>query len=155
VLNEGKDIPEQDRPYIEWGRRAHRVLVATDERHGQDAVANLYTAIGERVHDNGADRDDATTAAALAAAGLPADLIHAADDAELDKVVRASHDEGQARVGTESGSPVVAIGDGPGFFGPVIHPIPTGADADRLFEAVRLLSTVPQFSELKRSRNPF
>jgi hypothetical protein len=111
--------------------------------------------VGEQVHDRGGDRDDATIVAALETAGLPADLIRAADDTELDKVVRASHDEAQARVGTETGSPVVAIGDGPGFFGPVIHPIPTDDEADRLFEAMRLLSTVPQFSELKRSRNSF
>jgi hypothetical protein len=49
---------------------------------------------------------------------------------------------------------VTAIGDGPGFFGPVLVPIPEGEDADRLFEAMRLLSEVPQFSELKRSRKP-
>jgi 2-hydroxychromene-2-carboxylate isomerase len=155
ILNEGKDVPEQFRPYLAWARRAHRVLVAADQRHGQDAVDRLYTALGERVHDGGAEREDATIAAAIEAAGLPADLVRAADDTDLDKPLRDSHDESQARVGTESGSPVVAVGTGPAFFGPVVHPIPTGAEADRLFEALSLLSTVPQFSELKRSRNPF
>src|SRR5437762_2407587 len=76
--------------------------------------------------------------------------VHVADPA-----VRASHDEGQARVGTESGSPVTAIDDHPGFFGPVVVPVPEPDTADRLFEALRLLSGVPQFSELKRARNPF
>src|SRR3712207_5907639 len=126
VLNEGKEVPEEYRAYHDWSRRAQRVLVAADQRHGQDAVDKLYTAIGERVHDNGVAPDDATIAAAVESAGLPADLLAAADDTELDKVVRASHDEAQARVGTESGSPIVAIGAGPGFFGPVIHPVPTG-----------------------------
>ena len=79
----------------------------------------------------------------------------AADDATWDKVVRASHDEAQARAGTESGSPVTAIDDGPAFFGPVVVPIPEAEDADRLLEALRLLSTVPPFSELRRVRNPF
>jgi 2-hydroxychromene-2-carboxylate isomerase len=155
VLNEDKDLPEQFRAYLTWSRGMHRVLVATEERYGQEAVDRLYTAVGRRVHDRGEERDDAVIVAALADAGLPADLAAARDDTGLDKVVRASHDEAQARVGTESGSPVVAIGDGPAFFGPVIHPIPEGEEADRLFEAVRLLSTVPQFSELKRARNPF
>ena len=155
VLNEDKDLPEQFRAYMTWSRGMHRVLVAAEERYGQDAVDRLYTAVGRRVHDRGEERDDAVIAAALADAGLPADLAAARDDAGLDKVVRASHDEAQARVGTESGSPVVAIGDGPAFFGPVIHPIPEGEEADRLFEAFRLLSTVPQFSELKRARLPF
>jgi len=155
ILNEGKDLPEQFRAYLAWSRGMHRVLVATEERYGQEAVDRLYTAVGQRVHDRDEERDDAVIVAALADAGLPADLAAARDDTSLDKVVRASHDEAQARVGTESGSPVVAIGDGPAFFGPVIHPIPEGEEADRLFEALRLLSTVPQFSELKRARIPF
>jgi hypothetical protein len=39
--------------------------------------------------------------------------------------------------------------------GPVVVPIPTGDEAMRLFEAVRLLAEVPSFSKLKTSRNPF
>jgi 2-hydroxychromene-2-carboxylate isomerase len=155
VLNEGKDIPERFQRYLAWSRRAHRVLAACDERYGQEAVDRLYTALGQRGHDRDEERDDALILAALGDAGLPADLAAAADDTGLDKVVRASHDESQARVGTESGSPVLAVDDGPAFFGPVIHPIPQGDEADRLFDALRLLSTVPQFSELKRARNPF
>jgi 2-hydroxychromene-2-carboxylate isomerase len=154
VLNEGKDLPEQYREPMAWGRRAHRVLAATDLRHGQDAVDRLYSALGRRVHYENADRGSALVAA-IAEAGLPAELADAAGDASLDKVVRASHDEAQSRVGTETGSPVTAIDDGPAFFGPVVVPVPDADDADRLFEALRLLSTVPQFSEVKRARNPF
>jgi 2-hydroxychromene-2-carboxylate isomerase len=155
VLNEGKDVPEQFRPILAWGRIAHRVLAAADQRYGQDGVDRLYSAVGRRVHYENAEKDTATLAAAIAEAELPAELIEAADDPSLDKVVRASHDEAQARVGAETGSPVTAIDDGPAFFGPVVVPVPEGDDADRLFEALRLLSTVPQFSEVKRSRNPF
>ena len=153
VLNEGKDIPEQYRAYHVFGRTAHRVLAAAGRDHGQDAVDNLYTALGRRLHDDGSEPATGTITAAIADAGLPAGLIDAADDATLDSIVRASHDEAQNRVGTESGSPVTAIGDGPAFFGPVVTPTPEGDDADRLLEALRLLSTVPQFSELKRGRN--
>jgi 2-hydroxychromene-2-carboxylate isomerase len=155
VLNEGREVPEQYRAPMAWGRRVHRVLATADQRYGQQAVDRLYTAIGQRVHDRGAERDDATLAEAVAEAGLPADLVDAAEDSTMDGVVRASHDEAQARVGTETGSPVLAIEDGPAFFGPVVVPIPEDGEADRLFEALRLLSTVPQFSELKRQRNPF
>jgi 2-hydroxychromene-2-carboxylate isomerase len=156
VLNEGnKDLPEQFRPVLAWGRTAHRVLAAADQRYGQDAVDRLYSALGRRVHYENADKGTATLAAAIAEADLPAELIEAADDPGFDAVVRASHDEAQARVGTETGSPVVAIDDGPAFFGPVVVPVPEGDDADRLFEALRLLATVPQFSEVKRARNPF
>ncbi len=155
VLGEGKDLPEQFRPIVAWGRTAHRVLAAADQRYGQDAVDRLYSAVGRRVHYEDAPKDTATLTAAIAEAELPADLIEAADDPSLDPVVRASHDEAQARVGAETGSPVTAFDDGPAFFGPVVVPVPEGDDADRLLEAMRLLSTVPQFSELKRSRNPF
>jgi hypothetical protein len=37
----------------------------------------------------------------------------------------------------------------------VVVPVPDGPGADRLFEALRLLSGVPEFSELKRARAPF
>jgi len=155
VLNEGKDIPDQYRSAHAFGRKAHRVLAAADQKYGQDAVDRLYSALGRLLHYEDAGRDTYTLAAAIAEATLPVELIEAAEDNSLDAVVRASHDEAQARVGTETGSPVTAVDDGPGFFGPVVVPVPEGADADRLFEALRLLSAVPQFSELKRDRNPF
>jgi 2-hydroxychromene-2-carboxylate isomerase len=153
VLNEGRDVPEQYRDRIAWGRQAHPVLAAADAGCGQQAVDRLYTVIGQRIHEHDAQPNAATLAEAIAEADLPADLAGAADDSEWDTVVRASHEEAQARVGTETGSPVIALGGGPAFFGPVVVPIPDGADADRLFEALQLLSTVPQFSELKRARN--
>jgi hypothetical protein len=37
----------------------------------------------------------------------------------------------------------------------VVAPAPTGEEALRLFDAVRLLSQVPSFSELTRSREPW
>jgi 2-hydroxychromene-2-carboxylate isomerase len=154
VVNEGREIPEQYRAGMMWGRVVHRVLAATDDRYGQEAVDRLYTAVGERIHDKGADRDAATLSDAIAAAGLPPELAHAGDDTTWDAVVRASHDEAQARVGSEAGSPVTAFDDGPAYFGPIVVPIPKDAEADRLFDALRLLADVPAFSELKRGRNP-
>ena len=155
VLNEGQDIPEQFRPGMAFGREAHRVLAAAGRDHGPEAVDRLYTALGRRLHEEKAGPETATLTAAIEEAQLPADLIDAAGDESLDAVVRAGHDEAQARVGTESGSPVLALDGGPAFFGPVVAPVPLGEDADRLLEALRLLSAVPQFSELKRARNPF
>jgi len=155
ILNEGKELPEEYREPIKQGWRASRLLTATGQRHGQDALVRLYTEIGTRVHWDGRTVDTALLTEALAAAELPAELIEAADDESLTESIRASHAEGQARVGTESGSPIIAIGEGPGFFGPVLSPVPEGEAAEKLFDAVRLLSAVPEFSELKRSRNPF
>jgi hypothetical protein len=36
-----------------------------------------------------------------------------------------------------------------------VVPVPDGESAEKLFDAVRLLSAVPEFSEIKRSRNSF
>nr|WP_205861702.1 DsbA family protein [Planosporangium flavigriseum] len=154
VLNEGKEVPEEYRPAFEWSKGALRVLAATDQKHGQEAVDRLYTALGERIHDRDTAKDAATLAGAIADAGLPADLAASAEDTALDAAVRTSHDEAQARVGTETGSPVTAFDGGAAFFGPVLAPIPAGDEADRLFEGLRLLAGVPQFSEVKRARNP-
>lgn len=153
VLNEGKEVPEQYRARLEFGRRALRVLAATDQRHGQEAVVALYTAIGTRLHHEGAELGG-IIADALAEAELPAELEQSTNDESLDEVVRASHEKGQASVGTESGSPVLSIDGAPAFFGPVLAPVPEGEEADRLFDAIALLARVPQFAELKRARNP-
>ncbi|HVK26686.1 MAG TPA: DsbA family protein [Actinokineospora sp.] len=155
ILNEGKDIPENYRAAHQRARAALRVLAATDDRHGQDAVDRLYSAIGERVHGP-ADRylTHDVIVEALAEAELPAELIDATEDESLDVVVRESHEAGQARVGTETGSPVTAIDDGPGFFGPVVSSVPGPEDADRLLDGLRLLSPVRVFSEMKRARDP-
>jgi hypothetical protein len=52
-------------------------------------------------------------------------------------------------VGTEVGSPVTAFASGAAYFGPVVVPVPSGEEALRLFDALRLLASVPAFSELK------
>lgn len=154
VLNRDREVPEQYRAPLAWSVGALRVLAATDERYGQGGVDRLYTAIGQRLHEQDQPHSRELIEQALGDAGLPAELVAAVDEASLDKAVRHSHDESQARVGTESGSPVLALDDGPGFFGPVVVPVPDPASADRLFEAVRLLSSVSQFAELKRARAP-
>lgn len=150
VLNAGKDVPEQFVESMRLSRLASRVLAAAG---GNDAVDALYTALGTRLHEQGGEsisRD--MVAAAVTDAGLPADLMDAYGDESLDAGVEASHEEGQRRVGDEAGSPVIAFGDGPGYFGPIVTEPPTGPAAANLYEAMTLLSTVPQFAELKRAR---
>jgi 2-hydroxychromene-2-carboxylate isomerase len=151
ILNEGNEIPEQFRPLMAQGARALRALAAAAEVGGNDAVAALYTALGTRRHVGGESYTDDVIAAAVAEAGLPESVAAAVDDEARDKVVRASHEESQAAVGQESGSPIVRLGT-VAWFGPVVAPAPTGGEALRLFDAVRTLATVPSFSELKTSR---
>lgn len=152
ILNEHRDVPEQYREGHRRSRLASRVVVAADAAHGNDAVAALYAELGARVHERGAPLDRATVEESLAAAGLPASLADAWDDDSWDDAVRASHEEGQARVGQESGSPVVAFADAAGFFGPILTAVPTGAEAEKLYDAFAALSSIAHFSELKRAR---
>jgi len=154
VLNAGKEIPDQYRTAMERGARTLRVLAAAEEAGGQDALRRLYTALGTRRHEQGADYDDDVLRGAVAEVGLDPSLADAADDEHYDERVRASHDEAQRRVGTEVGSPVTAIAGGGAYFGPVVMPAPSGDDALRLFDALRLLASVPAFSELKTARAP-
>jgi 2-hydroxychromene-2-carboxylate isomerase len=152
MLNEGKDVPEQTRDRMQQGLLALRVLTACGETAGQEGIAKLYTCLGTHRHQRGEPYSSEVIAAAVSEAGLPGPLAAAAEDTGYDDAVRSSHEAGQRRVGTETGSPVLAIDGGRGYFGPVVVPIPTGDDGIRLFEAVRMLATVPAFSELKTAR---
>jgi protein-disulfide isomerase-like protein with CxxC motif len=155
VPNEGRDdLPEgyKERLSQAWG--PVRVVVAAEQKFGSDAVLPLYTAIGTRFHNEKAEQNRATIEAALAEAGLPADLADAMDSTEYDEAVRASHTDGIERVGLEVGTPVISVGDA-SIFGPVITPIPRGEAAGRLWDGVSLCLQTPGFFELKRSRtNP-
>ena len=154
VLNDGKEVPEQHRAGMALSWRPLRLLAATDRKQDSAAVGALFAALGARLHEQQRTVDDALLAESLQEAGLPADLLAAADDASYDDDVRASHAEAQERVGTESGSPVLAIGAGPAWFGPVLAPVPTGQAATDLWQGLVALSSVAQFSELKRGRLP-
>ncbi len=150
VLNAGNEIPEQWREHAARGAVAGRVFAAVRAVGGPEALGRFYTAVGSRVHGQGAVLGPDVFAEALAAVGLPAEL--ARDDDAQQAAVEASHAEGQERVGAEAGSPITAFPGAPGFFGPIVAPAPTGADALRLFDGLALVSGVPGFSELKGAR---
>jgi 2-hydroxychromene-2-carboxylate isomerase len=155
VLNEGQEVPEQHQEVRRQAWRALRVLAAAQQAGGPEAVGRLYTALGRRQHEQGQAYDDDVLGEAVAEAGLAAHLAKAADDESWDATIRASHEEGQRRVGTALGSPILALDGARGYFGPIVVPPPHGAEADRLFEAIRLLSSIAGFSELKTARASF
>jgi 2-hydroxychromene-2-carboxylate isomerase len=152
VLNEDKeDLPEKYREGLAKAWRPVRVCVAAEAKYGPEVLGPLYTAIGTRFHNEQQPRERETIEAALADAGLPAELADAMDSTEYDEAVRASHTEGIERVGYEVGTPIITV-EGTSIFGPVVSPIPRGEDAGRLWDGVRLIAQTDGFFELKRSR---
>jgi 2-hydroxychromene-2-carboxylate isomerase len=151
ILNADKDIPQRYREILAASGRRVRIVAAVQATAGNAAVGDFYTAFGRLVHQAG-EAGDRAVSSALETAGLPPSLAAAMDDASYDAAIQTSHDEGQQRVGMDSGSPILAIDEGPGFFGPVVAPTPQGDDALRLYDALVAVSGVPQFSEVKRAR---
>jgi 2-hydroxychromene-2-carboxylate isomerase len=161
VLNESKldELSESYRKTMSttaW--ESVRVVTAAWQKHGADVLGPLYTALGTRAHNEGRGLTKDVMSAALAEVGLPADLIDYADqlDFEFDAELRASHKEGIDKVGQDVGTPVIAVpgadGEQIAFFGPVVTPAPKGEDAARLWDGALLVSSVPGFYELKRTR---
>jgi 2-hydroxychromene-2-carboxylate isomerase len=152
VLNEDKEgLPDKYREGLAktWG--PVRVCAAAEAKYGPEVLGPLYTAIGTRFHNEQLPRERETIEAALADAGLPAELADAMDSTEYDEAIRASHSEGIERVGYEVGTPIITV-EGASIFGPVVSPIPRGEDAGKLWDGVRLIAQTDGFFELKRSR---
>ncbi|MCX4786738.1 DsbA family protein [Streptomyces sp. NBC_01221] len=159
VLNEDRldELPDEYRDMLEntaWG--PVRVVVAAQQKHGDDIVGPLYTALGTRFHNQGEDATRETITAALQDVGLPAELADYADSDAYDAELRASHKEGIDKVGQDVGTPVIAVpgpdGEQIAFFGPVVTPAPKGEEAAKLWDGTLLVASVPGFYEIKRTR---
>jgi protein-disulfide isomerase-like protein with CxxC motif len=131
---------------------ALRALLAAEDSGGQEAVAKLYTLLGTRKHDSGQEWTLDAIREAAVDAGLPADVADAAVTTDRDARIESSHAESQRRAAMEIGSPILSLDGGRGYFGPVLTDVPAGEDAERLFDAVALLASVPGFSEIKTAR---
>ena len=151
VLNEGRDLSAE---YVELMHRAWgpvRVLIAAEQRYGEDVLEPLYSAMGLRYHVHGESDLHAVTVHALEDRGLDARLADAATDSSLDDALRASHHRGMDPVGEDVGTPVIHVGD-VAFFGPVVTPAPRGEAAGLLYDGVVAVAATPGFYELKRTR---
>jgi 2-hydroxychromene-2-carboxylate isomerase len=152
VLNEGKDdMPERYQELMRTAWGPVRICIAAEQKFGPEVLGALYTALGTRFHHEKLGRERATYEAALAQAGLPADLADAADSTQYDTALRASHAEGIERVGYEVGTPIISV-LGTSIFGPVVSPVPRGEAAARLWDGLLLVAGTDGFFELKRSR---
>ncbi|MCI4062236.1 DsbA family protein [Micromonospora sp. R77] len=157
VLNEGRDdLPQQYQELMRNGWGPVRVCIAVEQAHGPEAVAKLYTAMGNRIHLGKEALGRDMLVGALTDTGLDPALADAADTTAYDEALRASHEAGMRPVGTDVGTPVIHApgpdGDPVAFFGPVITPAPKGEAAGRLWDGVLLVAGTPGFYELKRSR---
>lgn len=151
VLNEGRDLPDGYRAAMDDAWAAVRVLTAAKELYGEEHLKPLYDALGTRRHPGGRTDTAAIIRESLDEVGLPQSLAAYGDTDEFDEQLRASHAEAISLVGDEVGTPVVAV-NGTAFFGPVMTPAPRGEDAGRLWDGFVLVTGVPGFYELKRTR---
>ena len=156
VLNEGREVPPEYAELMAQAWRPVRVIVAAQQHHGEDVVGALYTAMGERFHPQGRTDVDQIILESLAEVGLPAEIAAVGTSTEVDVPLRASHDEAIGMVGTDVGTPVIAVpgagGDRVAFFGPVVTPAPRGETAGRLWDGTLLVAATPGFYEIKRTR---
>jgi predicted DsbA family dithiol-disulfide isomerase len=155
-INEGRDLPERFRVSHLMGLRALRVAAAVRKEHGNRGVQKLYTAMGTRRHHDQADIGTiAELQAILQTCGFATALASAADDEAWDAVIDADMANATARAGKDVGVPLIVLegGAGPGFFGPVLSPAPTGKDAVALWDAMVVAGRMPGFFEFKRSRH--
>ncbi len=150
-LNQDKDVSENYRSMLEttWG--PVRVLVAVEQKYGEEALLPLYTAMGNRIHLEERDVDRDLVEESLLEAGLSVEIADAMEDSFLDELVVRSHHEGMDAVGDEVGTPTIHFND-TAFFGPVLTKAPRGEEAGQLWDACVTLAAYPQFFELKRSR---
>lgn len=134
------------------GSSALRTLALLIRQRENAAVASLYRAIGERVHDGGDEFSNETVRKALVDVGLDEELVQEAldDDTTVDLVL-ADHNRAVDEVGC-FGVPTIILPSGKGMFGPVVTVAPTGEEAGEMWDHVRWLIEHDEFFEIKRER---
>ena len=152
-----KNEPPTDSPYYDAVVGTHgqlRVMESIRAAEGDDAVFGVYWDFASRIHHDG-DRDF-DIAKALEELGIDPEHAKAATDEKWDAEIRARMDEGLALVGTDVGTPIIALdradGERVGIFGPVITRAPKGDEALKLWDGMVAMMDVDGFWELKKTR---
>jgi predicted DsbA family dithiol-disulfide isomerase len=134
------------------GERALRVLVGARRLGGDEALARLYSTIGEAYQERAEPLgDEATLEAAARVAGLDPALVRPSleDPSTLDELL-AEHAEAVAR--GAFGVPTLELDGCAPIFGPVIDTRVTGEEAGELWDHTAWLVRHAPFFELKRER---
>ena len=155
IVNFQKDMDEFD-PDRGRGINALRTSIHVRETHGNAAMGDFYSALGNRIFDGMEMPDElATLEAALTDVGLEPSLAkEALADISTWEKLRAEH--GALCAECQSfGVPTIKLDGGAGasIFGPVISNEPENEEeAVELWEHVSWLTRYANFSELKRDR---
>ncbi|HEY1445011.1 MAG TPA: hypothetical protein VGF51_08925 [Acidimicrobiales bacterium] len=134
--------------------RMLRIFEASRAEAGEDAVDRLLTEWGRRRFSRHGHQGDDLLVDTVAAAGLDARLVDAADDEKWDGPICESMKIAYAFGGPKTQTPTIVVRSDPphGFKGPVMAPAPTGPDAVRLWDAITVLSEHDGFFEITRPR---
>ena len=156
IINADRDIPEPYKTMHAVGLKALRVAAAVRKAYGNDGLEKIYTLMGTRYHHDEEDIDTPEDLESiLQTGGYPTRLAAAATDSAWDSMIRADMNLALAKVGKDVGVPLIVLdgGAGPGFFGPVCSPAPTGQAAAAFWDAIITAGRTPGFYELKRPRD--
>ena len=157
VLNEGRDdLSTFYRELIDAGWGPVRVAVAVDDEFGPDAFRRFYDAFGQRHHVADEPLGPSVLASVAPRGRPPGAARERCHRPDVRRRCASRHAAAVALVGDDVGTPVLRV-QAPGvpavgIFGPVVTPCPRGEAAGRLWDAVVIAATTPEFFELKRSR---
>jgi hypothetical protein len=152
-----KNDPPDDSAYYAMASKTHRmlrVMEAIRAELGDEAVQRWYLYCGTKVHHDQDREFDLTEA--LENLGFDAKLADAAHDESWDTVIRTGMEDGLSLVGNDVGTPIIAFtaedGVRRGVFGPVITKVPPPEQSLAIWDAMRTLTEMDEFWELKRTR---
>jgi predicted DsbA family dithiol-disulfide isomerase len=134
--------------------RMLRIFEAVRAKAGEDAVDRLYSEWGRSYFVVKPQRTTQLLVDCVAAAGLDAGLVDAADDETWDTPICEAMEVAYAFGGPKTQTPTIVVRADPphGFKGPVMAPAPTGASALALWDAIQVLFQQEGFFEITRPR---